>query len=495
MSKVRTASPARDEAPASVWRRMRTAVLVLPLLYLIAMAGGWLTTARTGDDGIICAVSGTVLPSDCLVKQVAAGSPADRAGIYPGDDVVSTDGALFVPPDGVLRWFYRVSAGEPVQLSVRRSTPGTASSTSSVESVPIVLGSRIATPGVVVALGFTLLGGLLYLAVAIVVVRARPDDPAARLLFLLGVVGATSFVVAGFQYGGARNPPWGTWYWWAFFVLGILLVALQFHLFLAFPSPSPFLNRLRSLGPGWLRMIGGGELILYLPVLVAFEATPARAPLLQDAIVLLMQAMSILTLVVSYRRARTALARAQLRWPMCAFVVFAAVLFLGPLLQTATGRELLPSSATQSVLGLVPLSIGVAILRYRLFDIDIVINRALVYTLLTASLALVYSVGVVTLQQVFRVLTGQGSDLAIVASTLVIAALFQPLRRRIQVLIDRRFYRRKYDAVQILAAFSNAARDEVELSQLSSHLAHVVEETMQPSHLSLWLRERTDSRP
>ena len=145
---------------------------------------------------------------------------------------------------------------------------------------------------------------------------------------------------------------------------------------------------------------------------------------------------------------------------------------------------------------LIPLSIGIAVLRSRLFDIDIVINRTLVYGSLTVSLAVVYFGGVTVTQAIFRALTGQEQQpqLAIVISTLVIAALFNPLRQRIQSFIDRRFYRSKYDAIKTLEAFSVKLRDETDLSALSAELVGVVRETMQPAHVSLWLRQDTPSK-
>jgi hypothetical protein len=135
-----------------------------------------------------------------------------------------------------------------------------------------------------------------------------------------------------------------------------------------------------------------------------------------------------------------------------------------------------------------PIAVGIAILRYRLYDIDLLINRTLVYGSLTATLVALYFGGIVVLQRLFVLLTGQRSTLAVVASTLVIAALFNPLRRSIQSLIDRRFYRNKYDAARALEAFSVKLREETDLGALSDDLLGVVRETMQPAHISLWLR-------
>jgi len=150
--------------------------------------------------------------------------------------------------------------------------------------------------------------------------------------------------------------------------------------------------------------------------------------------------------------------------------------------------SLLANTAFFVLMLIIPTSIAIAILRYRLYDIDLIINRTLVYGSLTATLIALYFGGIVVLQRIFVLITGQRSTLAVVASTLLIAALFNPLRRQIQSFIDRRFYRRKYDARKTLEAFSTQLRDETDLAALSDDLVGVVRETMQPAHVSLWLR-------
>jgi hypothetical protein len=203
-----------------------------------------------------------------------------------------------------------------------------------------------------------------------------------------------------------------------------------------------------------------------------------------------------------YRHVSNPTQRQQIKWVVFGISVALAG-FFGILLALGTSGADAPTSPGELVaflLGytfvgylvvlLIPISIGIAVLRHHLFDIDVLINRTLVYGALTALLVGVYFGGVTATQAIFRTLTDQEQQpqLAVVVSTLVIAALFNPLRRRIQSFIDRRFYRRKYDAAKTLEAFSARLRDETDLDALSDDLVGVVRETMQPAHVSLWLR-------
>jgi hypothetical protein len=206
-----------------------------------------------------------------------------------------------------------------------------------------------------------------------------------------------------------------------------------------------------------------------------------------------------------YRRTASSVQRQQIKWVVFGISAALAV-FLGIslLLGTFAPEPTSPGALLAYLVGntfigylailLIPICIGIAVLRYHLFDIDIIINRTLVYGPLSAVLVLIYVGSVVGMQALFRALTGQESTLAVVASTLAIAALFNPLRRRIQSFIDRRFYRRKYDAAKTLEAFATRLREETDLDTLSDDLVGVISSTMQPEHVSLWLRPDPASR-
>jgi hypothetical protein len=224
----------------------------------------------------------------------------------------------------------------------------------------------------------------------------------------------------------------------------------------------------------------------------------------------------ILTTVVAqvyrFRRVSTTRQRQQTKWVVFAFVLvivgFISLYIVGQLILIRIFAPqgdsssvvvfligLVATTVLNTIFLLIPFSIAIAILRSRLWDIDIIINRTLVYATLTAILALVYVGLIFALQYLLRGIISQNNDVAIVVSTLAIAALFQPLRHRIQAIIDRRFYRRKYDAAKIVETFSATLRNEVDLNQLREHLISVVQDTMQPAHVSLWLRKPNSELP
>jgi hypothetical protein len=216
-------------------------------------------------------------------------------------------------------------------------------------------------------------------------------------------------------------------------------------------------------------------------VLVVFVALP---------LMLLAGVGAVISLFVRFHRARGD-ERQQIKWfASAAALTLVWILVFGQSTLRGLPGVIVDLSALV-VIPSIPIAIGIAILRYRLYDIDIIINRTLVYGSLTATLVALYFGGIVVLQRVFVLLTGQQSTLAVVASTLAIAALFVPLRRRVQGFVDRRFYRRKYDARKTLETFSLKLRNETDLEALNNDLVGVVRETMQPAHVSLWLRPDT----
>ncbi len=255
--------------------------------------------------------------------------------------------------------------------------------------------------------------------------------------------------------------------------------------------------------PRWTRWLA----IAFIAFLISRDLLPdlyARSPAL-DGVSEWVFLGFVLSLVWSqiyrYRRVSSEAQRRQTRWVVfgTTLAVVGTLPFQLPLDFSLVDGDtpfvllLLEIGFALSML-LVPLSISVAVLRSRLFDVDVLINRTLVYGSLTATLVALYFSGIVVLQRVFVVLTGQRSTLAVVASTLLIAALFTPFRHRVQSSIDRRFYRSKYDAAKTLEAFSAKLRDETDLDALSDDLVGVVRETMQPAHVSLWLRPRAEAK-
>jgi hypothetical protein len=333
------------------------------------------------------------------------------------------------------------------------------------------------------AVGFT--GAVEHLSgeYAVYALLARPEAlmGGKAMLWLQGWFWILMFgliVILLLLFPNGRLPS-SRWRWFAWFSVALTLLAA----ILAVISPDVGLDVLSSSG--------GGHISFANPLGV--EGLPNIFRLVQT-LVLALGPVAAASVVVGRRKAR-GVERQQIKWLLYAGTIF----FVGNILKNTVFSPLEGVSwglwvgyLLVAVGGLGgPIAIGIAILRYRLYDIDILINRTLVYGSLTAMLVALYFVGIVVLQRFFVLLTGQQSTLAVVASTLVIAALFSSLRRRIQSFIDRRFYRRKYDTRKTLEAFSAQLRDETDLDALSGDLVGVVRETMQPAHVSLWLRPET----
>ncbi len=316
---------------------------------------------------------------------------------------------------------------------------------------------------------------------AIYALLAQPDSlPAGQAMawivswILPIIIGLSVFYILLFPTGRlpSRRWRWVAWLAIAFIAVGVILSAL---------SPGALMG---ILGPIRNPLgIEGFSNFYYKAVLFTISPVVLGA--------------AALSLFVRLHRA-IGIERQQIKWFVyagAASVIATNLAYLIPgVMDTPLWFERVGFALNIATIPAIPVAIGIAMLRYRLYDIDLLINRTLVYGTLTASLAALYFGAVVLLQRVFVDLTGEKSTLAVVASTLVIAALFNPLRRRIQSFIDRRFYRRKYDARKTLEAFSAKLRDETNLEALNDDLVGVVRETMQPAHVSLWLRPDTVSK-
>ena len=218
----------------------------------------------------------------------------------------------------------------------------------------------------------------------------------------------------------------------------------------------------------------------------------------------LLFAMGVVGQVYRYREMATAVQRQQTKWVLWAMIlnliyqVSLNVIYANPVVNGLDGRgmlfSLLRTTTLTLVTSLVPLSLTAAIMRYRLWDIDLIIRRTVQYGVVTAVLALIYFGTVILLQSLVGQATGEQSPIIIVLSTLLIAAIFNPLRRRVQTAVDRRFYRQKYDAQQVLAQFAQTARDEVEMEALQAELLRVVQETLQPELVAVWIKPEEGKR-
>jgi len=347
---------------------------------------------------------------------------------------------------------------------------------------------------------------VIYPLVGAIIIAQRPHNIIGRLLVAIGLGTTLTYFSAGYlAYSattGGHPLPGAAFLDWLSNCVWPLNLGLGTFLLLLFPT-----GRLVSRRWRWIAWLGASGVALnvvssaFMPGVFSSETTTNPygieslkgvldvANSVAGAMVTLFAVAALSSALWRFWRSREA-ERQQMKW----FAFGAALLAVA----IAINAIWFPQSNLGFAIGfgILPLSIGIAVVRYRLYDIDLLINRALVYGLLTAALAAVYFGAVIGSQTLTRALTGQGQPqqpVVIVLSTLLIAALFQPLRTRLQRTIDRRFYRRKYNVARTLAAFGQTLRTEVEMEQLCDHLVSAVEETMQPAHVSLWLRAHAPS--
>jgi hypothetical protein len=351
-----------------------------------------------------------------------------------------------------------------------------------------------------------------YSTVGVVVASRRPQNPIGWILCAIGLLFAVdhfnseyaiyTLLAAPGTLPGGEVAAWFTTLPW---VPGL---GLFVFMALLFPNGRLLSSRWRPFAWFSVLLVAVGTIMSAFspgPILglnnipnpLGIEGLPNIYEQLQ-ALMFALICVASTSLLVRQRRAR-GVERQQIKWVAYAGALAASASLLNYTVFEAMDLrwiELVGNiPALVGILG-IPTAVGIAILSYRLYDIDLLINRTLVYGSLTGLLALVYLGGVTATQAIFQAFTGQErrSQLAVVISTLVIAALFTPLRRRIQSFIDRRFYRRKYDARKTLEAFSSKLRNETDLDALSEDLTSVVRETLQPAHVSLWLRPETPSQ-
>ena len=314
--------------------------------------------------------------------------------------------------------------------------------------------------------------------------------------FIFVTIGGTGITGVFTGFSGPPNP----FLQIIFFISGISFVVL-------FPCLATFLLTFPNgrFAPRWswlIILLWLGQFAFFIVASTGIFGSASYS--LLAVVVLLTWGSTLSFQVYRYIRIYTYSERQQTKWlvfgVMSGLLLTAGALLLGNLLPAFSSPDspfqLLDNNLGGLVVFLpIPLSVGIALLRYQLWNIDIIINRTLVYGTLTVVLTAVYIGLILGLQALLRGVISQDNSVAIVISTLAIAALFQPLRSRIRKIIDRRFYRSKYDAAKVVEAFSATLRNEVDLNQLRDHLITVVQDTMQPSHISLWLREPASKSP
>jgi hypothetical protein len=450
--------------------------LVLPMLV-------WFYQVNTPSDGARMAKLPDATNPLGIYIDVLSGS----SRLQDGDLVTAVQGVPMATWVEGLRhpenWKFRWEWGEAIQFQViRQGNP---------VDVAVILG-RQPVRAILVNNWSVLLFTVVFQFVAIFILIQKPREPAAQALFLWGMT--TSHFYVWSTYLQIYDFVNGYGFWLYTIVASFLWLSTwpaNLHLALTFPTPLPTLRR----RPRLIWMLYPASYLIYLLYLaVSHIIIPSQLEWIgrwnrgDTLVAMVMFIPAVLAMLRQFHLHRSGPERQKIQWVVFSGLFAGSMAMILYLVPEFLGQPRVGVNAVGLFLIPFPLAIALAIWRYQLFDINLIINRTLVYGTLTLTLGLLFFSGVTLLQQAFGIITGTtNSPIAIVISTLIISALFNPLRIRIQNFIDRRFYRRKYDAQKTLERFAAKARDETDIEQLSAGLVVVVEETMQPESVSLWL--------
>jgi hypothetical protein len=438
-----------------------------------------------------------------------ASFPGINPNLQPGDILIEIEGEPFETLESRAATFRSSRPanwefGETIQYKVLRDGLEVVVPIK-LQRPPLAAGYR---PGIIED-NLDTLTAPIFLLISSLLFLLRPRQRASQLIFLFTIsLFAIDMVTFGVGVPASVADLFSPATYWPRIIIADLswfLIAwpVLVHLFLIFPLPKPALRRFPLIVP-LVYVLSVLVSLLYMSLSVQGFYLPGDPYAFIFIIPILL--IVVFSLVHSLLTAKEPVARMQMRWiTFGGLVGIAGAVAVGIVEELAHGSIPVWSEGggidrfwlgfLLLILSLaLPLSLAIAVLRYRLWDIDIIINRSLVYGTLTGALALIYFASVVLLETIFRTLTGEGSPIAIVISTLVIAGLFSPLRTRVQHFIDRRLYRHKYNAEQIMGRFAASVRDETDLDRLTAELQRVSMSAMQARHVSIWLKKPAGER-
>jgi hypothetical protein len=458
-------------------------MLLVGVICLVLPALVWVYKLRSPSDGARM----SKLPGSTTALGISIEVLAQDSSLQDGDLVVGVQGipmvgwvkALWHPQSWSARWTH----GETVQYRVvRQGQP--------VE-VPVLLGDQ-PVRAILTENWSVLLFTIVFQLIAIFIILQKPGEPAAQALYLWGMTTSHFYIWSIFLQIYDFVNGYGFWLYTlsaSFLWLSTWPAAL--HLALTFPTPLPLIQR----RPWLVWLLYPLSYIIYILYLGASRVMiPSTLEWIgqwnrgDTLIAMLMFVPAVVVMVWQYRLHRSGPDRRKIQWVVYSGLFCGSLAMVFYLVPEFLGLPGLGVNVVGILMLPFPVAIAIAIWRYQLFDINLIIHRTLVYGALTLTLALVFFSSIVLLQSVFTVVSGQQSAVSVVISTLLIAGLFSPLRRRIQHDIDRRFFRQKYNAEQAIERFAAAARSETDIDRLTAELLAVVAETMQPESVSLWLR-------